>query len=47
LHDAELLAVGADDADLPDPDALVDTDLLCFAQRRGSSCVPATRGMEK
>jgi len=47
LHDAELLAVGADDANLADPDALVDADFLCFAQRRGSSCVPAARGVEK
>jgi len=29
-HDPELLAVGADDADLTNPDAFVDTDVLGF-----------------
>src|SRR5919108_3512957 len=32
-HDAELFALGAHDADLANTDGLVDTDLLCFADR--------------
>ena len=34
-NDPELLAVGADDADLTNPDAFVDTDVLaCLTDRR-------------
>src|SRR5262249_62083827 len=34
-HDPELLAIGADDADLTNPDAFVDTDVLaCLTDRR-------------
>jgi len=36
-HDAELLAVGADDADFADTDPVVDTDVFRLAQRRDSS----------
>jgi hypothetical protein len=46
-HDAELLAVGADHADLANPDGFVDADVSRLAQRGGSSCVPAWRGVRR
>src|SRR5215470_14949379 len=42
-QDAELRAVGADDADFPDADAFVDTDVLGLTDRRGSSLVRVVR----